>query len=153
MKEIDKVKETLSKPLQEAGYELAKVWLSHAKDGLTLHICVDRDASISLDDIVKVSDLINPLLDDADPIPGPYTLDVSSMGLEKPVKPERLNAYLGCRMHLHLTKPFEGRNDLEGDLAAVDAETVTVIVAVKAKRKEMTLPRQNIDKARLAIKF
>jgi ribosome maturation factor RimP len=151
--EIKKVTDALKQPLWEAGYELAGVSLSEGKDGLTLHIAVDREAPISLDDIVKVSDLINPLLDKADPIAGPYTLDVSSLGAEKPIRLERLAAYLGRYVSLHLTNPFQGRNVLEGTLRRVDEKTIALLITEKTRKQEILLPRSDVDKARLAIRF
>ena len=87
---LDKVKELLEPTLEKEGYELADVSLSRNKEGLTLHLVVDRDAPISLDDIVKVSDIINPLLDKEDPINEAYMLDVSRAGSEKPLRLEKL---------------------------------------------------------------
>ena len=153
MDEIKKVTEALSGPLSECGYALYSVKLFKTKEGLTLQIVVDRDDPISIDDIVKVSDLINPILDREDPIPGAYTLDVSSLGSEKPLSLEKLERYVGKFVHLHLSKPWKGLNDLEGDLLKVDNEEVTLERNEKGKKKEIRLYRPDIDKARLAIKF
>jgi ribosome maturation factor RimP len=150
---ISQVLEILTPPLKKAGYELAEVKLTRDNEGLTLHIYVDRDAPISLDDIVKVSDLINPLLDEADPIAEPYTLDVSSLGSEKPIPLDRLEHYLHYHVNLHLSKPHEGQNILEGDLEGVTLSEIKLLVAEKTRKKEISLPRGDVDKARLAIKF
>jgi ribosome maturation factor RimP len=151
--EISKVRDVLAGPLEKAGYELATVSLVNEKEGLTLHIAVDRDAPISLDDIVKVSDLINPLLDQSDPIASPYTLDVSSLGAEKPIHLERLDHYLSYYVNLHLSHPYEGKNILEGTLRGVNEKEILLEVLEKTRKKTITLPRQDVDKARLAIKF
>jgi len=151
--EITSVAEILKEPLLKAGYELVSVGLVREKEGLTLHIVVDRDAPISLDDIVKVSDLINPLLDRKDPIEGPYTLDVSSLGAEKPIRLERLSQYVGHYLALHLSHPFEGLNALEGTLRAVDEKFLKLEITQKTRKKEIALPIKDVDKARLAIKF
>lgn len=153
MDEITSVAEILKEPLLKAGYELISVSLAREKEGLTLHIVVDRDAPISLDDIVKVSDLINPLLDRKDPIEGPYTLDVSSLGAEKPIHLERLSQYVGRYLALHLSHPFEGLNALEGTLRAVDENFLKLEITQKTRKKEIALPIKDVDKARLAIKF
>ena len=148
MDAISQVLEALTPPLKQAGYELAEVKLTRDKEGLTLHIYVDRDAPI-----VKVSDLINPLLDKADPIAEPYTLDVSSLGSEKPIKLDRLEHYLHYHVNLHLSKPYEGQNILEGDLEDVTPSEIKLLVAEKTRKKEISFPRGDVDKARLAIKF
>jgi ribosome maturation factor RimP len=150
---IEKLKSLLTPPLLAAGYELSSLTLVHEKEGLTLHILVDRDAPISLDDIVKVSDLINPLLDQADPIAEPYTLDVASLGAEKPLKIDRLEHYLHRYMALHLVKPYEGENLLEGELLETSPTSLTLRVRQKSRYNDVVLVRADVDKANLAIKF
>jgi ribosome maturation factor RimP len=150
---IEPLKSLLEPPLKKAGYELADISLSRDKEGLCLHILVDRDAPISLDDIVKVSDLINPLLDQADPIPEAYTLDVASLGAEKALHLDKLDRYVGNYVALHLKNPFHGENALEGTLLAVDEKTLALRLREKSRFKDVTLPREDVDKANLAIKF
>ncbi|MCI1244876.1 MAG: ribosome maturation factor RimP [Bacilli bacterium] len=152
MDEISKVTALLEAPLAKAGYDLASVKLTRDRDGLTLHVAVDRLAPISLDDIVEVSDLINPLLDAADPIEGPYTLDVSSLGAEKPIKPERLGDYVGRYVNLHLSCPCQGENVLEGVIASV-GDDIVIRVKNKTHFREFAFPAKNVDKARLAIEL
>lgn len=153
MDEVNKVKEALRGPLEEKGYLLSEVRLLRKKEGLTLEVVVDRDDPISLDDIVKVSELINPILDEEDPISSPYTLDVSSLGGEKPIPLTRLEHYLNRYIHLHLSKPYKGLNDIEGDLLEADETCLKLQIADKSHKKTIELARQDIDKARLAIKF
>ena len=153
MEPIEKVKQALTKPLLEAGYELASASLTREKDGLTLHIMVDRDSPISMDDIVTVSGLVNPILDKEDPIPGPYTLDVSSLGAEKPLHLERLSHYLGQYVSLHLSNPYMGMNRLEGTIVEVTEDSLILSYKDKTREKKASLLRKDIDKANLAIKF
>jgi Uncharacterized protein conserved in bacteria len=150
---IENLKTLLTPPLTKAGYELASLTLSRDKEGLTLHLMVDRDAPISLDDIVKVSDLINPLLDQADPINEAYTLDVSSLGAEKPLKLATLERYVDRYVAFHLAKPYQGENHLEGTLLEVTPTTLTLRIKNKTRSKDVTLAREDVDKANLAIKF
>ncbi len=153
MKEIDAVKEILEPVLEKEGYSLYDVNLTRDSDGLTLHVFIDRDSPISLDDIVSVSDIINPLLDKEDPIPGAYTLDVSSLGAEKPISLDKIEKYVGNYVNFHLSHPYKGANTLEGDLLKADENEVTLGVRDKSKTKQVILKRDTIDKARLAIKF
>lgn len=153
MKEIDDVKAILEPVLEKEGYTLAEVNLSRDSDGLTLHVYIDRDSPISLDDIVLVSDIINPLLDKEDPIPGAYTLDVSSLGAEKPLKLDKLENYVGNYVNFHLSHPYKGENTLEGDLLEVTSDEIKLGIREKSKTKTIILKRETIDKARLAIKF
>ena len=153
MDEIRKVKDALLEPLEKAGYTLYSVKLQKTKNGFTLEIVVDRDDPISLDDIVKVSDLVNPILDEKDPIDGPYTLDVSSLGSEKPIGLDKLEKYVKRYVHLHLSTPFKGQNDLEGSLLEVKEDSITLEVKEKSRKKAILIARSTIDSARLAIQF
>lgn len=153
MIEENRIRTLLEKPLGEIGYELVDVKLFRDKSGLTLSLTVDRDEPISLEDIVKVSDLVNPLLDEADPIQGAYTLDISSLGAEKPIKLDALEKYKGKFVNIHLSHPYEGKNILEGTLLEANADSLTLVVKEKAKKKEIKIERKYVDKARLAIEF
>ena len=153
MIEESRIRALLEKPLEEIGYELVDVKLFRDKSGLTLSLTVDRDEPISLDDIVKVSDLVNPILDKADPIQGAYTLDISSLGAEKPIKLDALEKYVGKFVNIHLSHPYEGKNILEGTLLEANADSLTLVVKEKAKKKEIKIERKYVDKARLAIEF
>ncbi len=152
-KEIEKVRDALEEPLRKAGYALAEVCLVHGKDGLVLRLAVDRDEPISLDDIVVVSNLINPLLDAADPIAGPYTLDVSNLGAEKPLKLLSLPHHLHESVELHLLTPYEGANLLKGELLEVTPERITLLLVAKGRKKKVSVLSANVDRARLASSF
>src|SRR5574344_1503468 len=153
MEPIEKVKQALTKPLLEAGEERASASLTREKDGLTLHIMVDRDSPISMDDIVTVSGLVNPILDKENPVQGPYTLDVSSLGAEKPLRLERLSHYLGQHVSLHLSHPYMGMNRLEGTTVEVNEESLIRAYKDKTRENKASLLRKDIHKANLAIKF
>lgn len=153
MKEIDAVKEILTPVLEKEGYSLYSVSLNKEPEGLTLHVFIDRDEPISLDDIVNVSNIINPILDKEDPISTSYNLDVSSLGAEKPIDIAKLEKYVGSYVNFHLSHPYKGENTLEGDLLEVNDEDVTLGVKDKSKIKKVVLKRDTIDRARLAIKF
>lgn len=153
MKDLEEVKKALSKVLEEMGYELYALNYRHQKDGDTLFVVVDRFAPISLNDIVLVSETLSPLLDELDPFEGAYTLDVSSLGSEKPVPIEKLHLYKGEYVHLHLSHPYKGANDLEGHLLSINEEELTLFIAIKGKKKEILIPLKDIDKARLAIEL
>lgn len=151
MNEIEIVSSILSKPLKEKGYSLYDVKFKRAKESI-LEVIVDRPEPIGLDDIVELSGFVSALLDEADPIEGAYTLDLSSAGAEKRIALDDLPSYVGRYVHLHLTHPVKGENILEGTLSSVE-ENVTLICKVKTRKVELSFPRATIDEARLAIEF
>lgn len=153
MKEEEKrLFETLAETVSPLGYELVEVHVSGGKNK-TLNVIVDRVEPISLEDIVAVSDAVSEKLDAIDPFADPYTLDVSSLGAEKPLKLEALEDYVGSYVNLHLSHPYHGENILEGTLMSASEDTLTLQIKDKAKRKEVLLPRNDVDRARLAIEF
>ena len=153
MKEEEtRIFESLKPVLAELGYDLCEVRLSGGKDK-TLSVVVDRVEPISLEDIVAVSEAVSAKLDETDPIPEAYTLDVSSLGAEKPISVERLPDYVGFYVNLHLSHPYQGENILEGTLLEASEDTVKLKIKAKQARKEISFPRKDVDKARLAIEF
>lgn len=151
MKEEEKkIFDDLLPLVAELGYELKEVRLSGTKSK-TLSVVVDRVDPISLEDIVRVSEKVSAYLDEADPIKDAYTLDVSSLGAEKPIDLPRLSEYVGRYVNLHLSHPFKGENVLEGTLLSCDEENLTLRIKDKSLRKDIDLPRKDVDRARLAI--
>ena len=143
----------LSKPIGEAGYDLVEVKIGKNKDGWNLNVVVDRPSPISLDDIFALSDQVSAYLDQLDPIEEGYLLDISSLGAEKPIALEKLDLYKGSYVNLHLSHPYKGENILEGTLVEINEEYITLSIRDKAKTKQIELPRGDVDKARLAIRF
>ena len=103
-----------------------------------------------------MSEKFSELLDaqDPDPIPQAYFLEVSSPGAERPLKTEKdLKEAIGQYVHLSFYQQVEGEKFLEGFLTEVTDESVTLEVKIKTRKKSVTIVRENIAKARLAIQF
>ena len=149
----NRVLELIEKPILEQGY--SKVQVSYKKESgvFYLHVMIDKDDIISLEEIIAVNDLISPILDKADLISNEYVLDVTSFGAEKPIELDRLEKYVGKYVHFHLSHPHKGENILEGDLEEVTTDSVKLSFRVKTRVVKVELPRKDIDDARLAIKF
>ena len=153
MKEEEKaIQQTLADLLAPMGYEVVDVRLSGNKNK-TLSVVVDRVDPISLEDIVLVSQEVSKRLDEVDPIEGAYTLDVSSLGAEKPIALSALDQYVGRYVNLHLSHPYKGENILEGTLLAASEAEVTLQIKKKTVKSDIVLPRKDVDKARLAIEL
>ena len=106
MEEINRVQEGLKEKLNEIGYELYSFkFLAKTR---MLEVIVDRDEEINLDDITCVSEVISTYLDEHDFTDNPYTLDVSSLGVEKPISVEKLDKYVGKYINIHLSHPYQG---------------------------------------------
>ena len=147
--ELKQLEKLVSEKLSENGYELVNMTYSNK----TLSIVVDRVSPIDMDAIVEVTNVINALLDEVDPFESEYTLDVSSLGAEKPLKIEKLHDYVNSYVNVHLTNPINGENIYEGDLVAVNEDNILLSYRQKTRTKTVDIQKSNISKIRLAIKF
>ena len=143
----------LRERIAEFGYELISVNSRQEKGEHILSIVVDRVEPIDMDAIVDISNKINKIIDEINPYDHPYTLDISSLGAEKPLKVEKLGDYTERYVHVHLINPINGENIYEGTLKSVSSESISLEYRVKTRIKVVDIPKANISKIRLAIKF
>ena len=148
------VKNLIEKPLKALGY--TEVEVKYVKEFGTqyLRVMVDKDDEvIDLDEIVKVNDIVSPILDEADLIKTNYVLDVTTFGAEKPIDVAKLEKYVGRYINIHLSHPYKGLNIVEGTLESVDNDRIVISYKEKTRLIKCEIVRNTIDKARLAIKF
>jgi ribosome maturation factor RimP len=152
MESLEQVKFLINDLLVHEGYTLYSFSLNKGKNQ-TLEIVIDRDEPISLDDITLISNKISDLLNSHEFSENSYVLDVSSLGIEKPIDVKNLEKYKDQFINIHTTHPFKGLSYLEGTLVEVNKDTIKLFYFVKGKKTNTVLERQYIDKAHLAIKF
>lgn len=128
------------------GYELVGTeFLPQGRHSL-LRVYIDQPNGITVEDCESVSRQLSAVLDVEDPIPGNYTLEVSSPGLDRPLFTlEHFTRFLGCRSAIRLRTPVEGRRKIVGVLKNVENEVVTVAT----EEKDFALPFDLIEKANL----
>lgn len=151
--EFKALENSVSEKAKELGYELVSLTHKVVKGEQVLEIVVDRVAPIDMGDIVNLSRELNEFIDELDPISNPYTLDISSLGAEKPLKVECLKDYVGSYVNVHIVNPIEGLNIYEGSLDAVEEDSIKLSYKIKTRTKTVDIPKSNISKIRLAIKF
>lgn len=150
MSETERALVELMQPkINELGYDLYDLSFK----GGSLLVVIDRKEPISLEEVVSVTEEVSAILDEADPIEGAYTLDLSSAGAEKKIALDKMGEYVGSYLSLHLSHPYNGENDIQGTLIAISPETIDFEIAIKARKKTIVLNRADIERARLAIKF
>lgn len=153
MKGTDELKDIAEEALGKLGYRLHSLRLSHGKEGSLLRIEIDREEPISLEDIVEASEALGAALDEKDPIEGAYTLDVSSLGAEKPIPVEDLPNKAGAYVLLSLLHPVDGENELEGTLLPSEGDSLLLEWNRKGRKKRSAIPLSEVREARHAIKF
>lgn len=152
MESLEQIKVLIEELLTKEGYSLYSLKLNKGKT-MTLEIVIDRDAPIGFDDIGVISTKISNLLDNHDFTSSSYMLDVSSLGIEKPIDVTKLEKYKDQYINIHLTHPYKGESYLEGTLVDVNDKTIKLFYFIKGKKTTSEIEREYIDKARLAIKF
>ena len=143
------LKGLIEKKVNELGYELYS--LSFSKE--TLSLIVDKETEIDMDMIVDLTNELNSYLDELNPFEKAYTLDISSLGAEKQLRVEKLDAYVGKYVNVHLVNPIKGENIYEGDLVNVNEESIIIVYRNKTRSINLEIAKSNIYKIRLAIKF
>jgi len=136
----------LEPTIERLGYELADLELKQGgRDGL-LRVYIDKDGGVDIDDCETVSRQVSAILDVEDPLPGHYTLEVSSPGLDRTLtKPAHFRRYTGQDVRVKLRFPLDGRRNFRGALMSADEEHIEVVV----DGQSYSLPLATIETARL----
>lgn len=147
--------EKLVKPLLESiGAQLYEASLVLEDGEHYLRILIDKPGGgVGLDLIMQASELISPLVDQTNLIPHQYILDISSAGAEHPIDILRLKEYVGDYIQIHLKNPLNGENILQGTLETVTDIDFTLTYKIKTRKINIKISRDELEKARLAIKF
>lgn len=128
MAKVTDVVEALAKPIvEEQGCSLWDVEYVKEAGVWYLRLYIDKEGGVSIDDCEAVSRPVSDLLDEADPIEGSYTFEVSSAGADRVLKkPEHFAAFMGQEVEVRLYRAQEGRKEWVGILTAYADGGVTV---------------------------
>lgn len=154
-KNVTETVEELVLPIVEE-MNLELVDIEYVKEGSAwfLRVFVDKEGGIDIEDCGTVSEKLSERLDELDPIPHNYFLEVSSPGAERPLKKkEDLEKSVGKYVHVKTYEPLDGLKAFEGELLSFDGETLTISMTIKTRKKEVAIPYPKVAKARLAVKF
>ena len=144
----DELEHALSPAITDMGYELwGCEYLSQGRHSL-LRIYIDKSGGITLDDCQAVSHQVSALLDVEDPIPGNYSLEVSSPGIPRPLFREwQYKRYIGQIIEVKTFKPIEGKRKLIGTIVSVSDN----FVLLNVNNQDLELLLSNIVKASLTV--
>jgi len=141
----------LAEPLLTSeGMELILVECLQMRSHWLVRIYMDREGGVTVDDCAQISNQLGDLLDVHDTPPGPYTLEVSSPGLDRPLdRDQDFLKYRGSRVHLRLAEKIEGRRDFRGELVGYEDSDDGKLLVVKVEGKTFRIPRKTVVKANL----
>ena len=151
--DIQELRSLIEKRINSLGYDLVECNYVHSNGQDLLNIVVDKFEEIDMNMIVELSHDLNSYLDELNPYDNPYTLDISSLGAEKPLKVEKLESYVGKYINVHLVNPIKGENIYEGTLEEVNDDKIIISYRQKTRSNKLEILKTNIYKIRLAIKF
>jgi ribosome maturation factor RimP len=128
------------------GYELWEIEYAPRAGGGLLRLYIDAAEGISLEDCERVSRAVSATLDETDPIPGHYTLEVSSPGLDRVLRTQAHFArFAGERVKLEMMRAVDGRKRFQGRLQTVGESEITL----EMDGGTVSLPIDDIHRARL----
>lgn len=151
-----RIREIVEPIIEGLGFDLVQVRIMGG-DPKTLQVMAERpDGTISIDDCAAISRAISAVLDVEDPMPGEYSLEVSSPGLARPlVRPRDFEKFTGHVAKVELSEDLDGRRRFKGTIDGLDGEHV--LIAVEDDKDEngnemvFGLPLRLISEARLIL--
>jgi ribosome maturation factor RimP len=137
--------------ISSMGYELVGIeFQAGGKGGGLLRVYIDSEQGITADDCQKVSYQVSGVLDVEDPIPGHYTLEISSPGLDRLLfRPRDFERFAGHLIRLRTAYPIEGQRKFKGRLKGMQGNNVVF----EQDDMEISLPFDQIDMARLVPEY
>ena len=115
-----------------------------------LRIYVDKDGGVDICDCEAISRAMDPILDEADPIPESYNFEVCSAGIERVLKrPEDFRRFFGSKVLVKLYSPKNGAKEFVGELCGYDDGAVTI----RAGKAELRFEKQQVALTRLYADF
>ncbi|HHV29603.1 ribosome maturation factor RimP [Acetivibrio mesophilus] len=151
-KGIEEIVTEIANPIVDRySFELVDVEFIKEGSNWYLRIYIDKPGGITIDDCQIVSEEISDILDKKDPIPQSYFLEVSSPGLDRPLKKDSdFEKFIGELVEVKLFKPIEGKKIFEGELVGYRDNK---IIIKKNEEENMEFERDKVAIVRRVIKF
>ena len=128
------------------GVEIVTVQVVGAKKAPTIRVFIDTPEGVSFDELAKAQAWINDIMDEIDPFPGAYMLEVSSPGIDRPLRtPEHFARFAGQTAQVKTKGPLDGRSSFTGTIVSADEEAVVLDV----DGAQVSVPMDVIKRAHL----
>lgn len=139
----EKVTELAKGIVEEEGCTLWDVEYVREAGQWYLRVFIDKEGGVDIDDCERISRRLDPILDEADPIPDSYVFEVGSAGLERELKrPSDFEQFMGSEVEVRLYQPRNGSKVFVGTLEGYDGGDVTISAGGESLR---------FDKAQTAL--
>ncbi|GMV50332.1 ribosome maturation factor RimP [Nitrospirales bacterium NOB] len=149
-----RIQELAAPILQTHGLELVEVACVGQGSRTVVRVFIDKPGGITLTDCEQAHRSLSPALDVIDPFPHAYTLEISSPGLDRPLrKIQDYRRVVGHPVNIKLREPLNGQWRLEGTLAAVEDDAVTLTIQQKKTTETVRVAFDHIALARRSVEF
>jgi ribosome maturation factor RimP len=149
---LEHVRAAAGRVTADRAFELVDVEIHRAGKGQIVRLFVDKPGGIGLDDLQSVSEEVSAILDAEDPIAGSYTLEVSSPGLDRPLKTEAdYQRFVGRLAKLSSYELIDGRRHWTGRIASCEDGVLTL--TLEKEGAEVRIPYAKIAHGRLEVEF
>lgn len=146
IRQNERLTELLQPVIKGLGYELWGLEYQSQGDSSLLRIYIDQDEGVSVEDCQKVSQQVVGVLDVEDPIPGAYTLEVSSPGLDRVLfNLDQCERFIGHEVKVRLSRKLDGRRRYMGSISSVSDNEIVI----NENGESVALPVPSIDSIRL----
>jgi ribosome maturation factor RimP len=132
------------------GYDLIEIeHFPNPKHGV-LRLYIDKEGGVTIDDCSDVSQQISALIDVEDPVKGQFNLEISSPGMDRPLRRLKdFKRFTGSKVKLKTNVPFDGQRNFTGQLLGADED----YVVIETDTEEVSIPMSAVDKARIVPQF
>ncbi len=146
MSKVTEKVEALARPvIEDEGCELWSVEYVREAGSWYLRVFIDKDGGVGIDDCERISRRLDPILDEADPIPDSYVFEVGSAGAERELKrPSDFEKFMGSEVEVKLYQPYEGKKSLVGKLEAYENGDIT-ISSVQLRKSQIAQVKLHIS--------
>ena len=144
----DKLSAMVRPVVEEEGCRLWDVEYVREAGTWYLRVFIDKEGGVGIDDCERISRRLDPMLDEADPIPDSYVFEVGSAGAERELRrPSDFEQFMGSEVEIKLYQPLNGSKSFVGSLAAYADGAVTIL----SGGRELTFSKQQIAKVHLHV--
>ncbi len=148
----EKIRSLAAQVAGDFGYELVDVTLHGRGRRALLRVTIDKEGGVTLNDCEFFSRRLEALLDVEDPIAGPYTLEVSSPGLDRPLRDlNDLRRNIGKLVRVVTKEQIDNQSFFLGRLEGVHDDAIRL--SLSEGKKEIVIPYRNVSKAKLEIEL
>ena len=146
MSKVTEKVEALARPvIEDEGCELWSVEYVREAGSWYLSVFIDKDGGVGIDDCERISRRLDPILDEADPIPDSYVFEVGSAGAERELKrPSDFEKFMGSEVEVKLYQLYEGKKSLVGKLEGYENGDIT-ISSVQLRKSQIAQVKLHIS--------